>query len=49
MKRTRILRRGAALLLALTLLAAFAAWHLAGESAATAWEERREGGMDIGI
>ena len=35
--------------LALTLLAAFAAWHLAGESAATAWEERREGGMDIGI
>lgn len=35
--------------LALTLLAALAAWRLAGESAATAWEERREGGTDIGI
>ena len=35
--------------LALTLLAALAAWRLAGESAATAWEERREGGTDIGL
>ena len=33
----------------LTLLAALAAWRLAGESAATAWEERREGGTDIGL
>ena len=31
------------------LLAALAAWYLAKESAATAWEERREGGTDIGI
>ena len=35
--------------LALTLLAAAAAWRLAKESAAPAWEERREGGTDIGI
>ena len=31
------------------ILAAAAAWRLAKESAAPAWEERREGGTDIGI
>ena len=36
-------------LFGILLLAALAAWRLAGESAATAWEERREGGTDIGL
>lgn len=35
--------------LGLEALAAVAAWRLAGLSSAASWEERREGGTDIGI
>ena len=35
--------------LGLEALAAVAAWRLAGLSSAASWEERREGGTDIGL
>ena len=35
--------------LGLEALTAIAAWRLAGLSSAASWEERREGGTDIGL